>query len=116
MNPLSFLLDLLALVVGVVAGYLFHRYQADKAAKAQHEKADNVLKVASEQARLIDKQARDSATKIVQASEMEIKERRLELNRETDRLEKRRKILALQIPRQFQHECADRHVFRLAGG
>ena len=34
MNPLAILIDILALVVGVIAGYFFHRYQADQAAKA----------------------------------------------------------------------------------
>ncbi|MFN8462421.1 MAG: hypothetical protein U0X93_11720 [Anaerolineales bacterium] len=40
--------------------------------------------------RLIESQARDSTTKIVQASETEMKERRIELNKETGRLDKRR--------------------------
>ncbi|MBI5840946.1 MAG: ribonuclease Y [Chloroflexi bacterium] len=104
MNPLNLVIGLLALIVGVAAGYLFQRYQAEQAAKARQEKADNILKVASEQARLIESQARESATKIVQASEMEIKERRLELNRETDRLDKRRTELDNRIEKLEQRE------------
>ncbi len=69
MNPISIIIDVLALVVGVAAGYFFHRYQRERAVKNQQDKADNILKIASEQARLIDTQARDSATKIVQAAE-----------------------------------------------
>ena len=91
MNPIILIIiDLLVLVVGVTAGYFFHRYQAESAAKARQEKADDILKAANSQARMIESGARDNATKIIQASESEIKERRIELNRETDRLDKRR--------------------------
>ena len=90
MNPISIIIVVLALVVGVAAGYYYHRYQHERKVKNQQDKADSILKIASEQARLIDTQARDSATKIVQAAESEIKERRIELSRETDRVDKRR--------------------------
>ena len=90
MNPISIIIVVLALVVGVAAGYYYHRYQHERKVKNQQDKADSILKIASEQARLIDTQARDSATKIVQAAETEIKERRIELSRETDRVDKRR--------------------------
>ncbi len=93
MNPINILIDLLALGVGLIAGYFFHRYQAERALKNQQDKADNILKVANEQARLIESQARENATKIVQAAEGEMKERRIELNKETDRLDKRRSEL-----------------------
>ena len=83
MSPINIMIGLLALAVGVVAGYLFHRYRAEIALKSQQDKADNILKIANEQARLIESQARESATKIVQAAEAEIKERRIELGRET---------------------------------
>ncbi len=90
MNPFSIAIDLIVLIVGVTAGYLFHRYQRERSLKDQQDKADNILKIANEQARLIERQARESATKIVQASESEIKERRIELGKEADRLDKRR--------------------------
>ena len=36
MNPIILvLIDLLVLIVGVAAGYFFHRYQAESAAKAR---------------------------------------------------------------------------------
>ena len=69
MNPISIIIVVLALVVGVAAGYYYHRYQHERKVKNQQDKADSILKIASEQARLIDTQARDSATKIVQAAE-----------------------------------------------
>jgi ribonuclease Y len=104
MNPFSLLIDVLALLVGIAAGYFFHRYQADKALKDQQQKAESILKGANEQARLIESQARESATKIVQSAEGEIKERRHELSRETERLDKRRSELDGRADRLEQRE------------
>jgi ribonuclease Y len=104
MNPINIVIDILALIVGVTAGYFYHRYQAEKALKNQQDKADNILKGANEQARLIESQARDNATKIVQAAESEIKERRIELNKETDRLDKRRSELDSRVDKLEQRE------------
>jgi ribonuclease Y len=104
MTWIIFFLDLLTLIIGVAAGYFFHRYQAEQAAKARNEKADNILKIANEQARLIESGSRDNATKIVQAAESEIKERRIELNRETERLDKRRGELDARFDKIEQRE------------
>ena len=106
MNPISIIIDLLVLVVGVAAGYFFQRYQQDRAFKNQQDKAENILKVASEQARLIESQARESATKIVQSAEGEIKERRVELNRDADRMDKRRTELEGRADKLEQREQA----------
>ena len=106
MNPWTVIVDLIALGVGVAAGYFLHRYQAEKAVRNQQDKADNILKGASEQARLIESQARENAVKIVQAAESEIKERRIELSKETDRLDKRRSELENRIERLEQREQA----------
>ncbi len=104
MTPIIFLIDFITLIIGVAAGYFFHRYQAEQAAKARNEKADNILKIANEQARLIESGSRDNATKIVQAAESEIKERRIELNRETERLDKRRGELDARFDKIEQRE------------
>jgi ribonuclease Y len=104
MSPFNLLIDALALLVGIAAGYFFHRYQVDKALKDQQQKAESILKGANEQARLIETQARDSATKIVQSAEGEIKERRHELSRETERLDKRRSELDNRADRLEQRE------------
>lgn len=90
MTPIIIVSEILVLIVGIVAGYFFHRYQADRAAKAKQDKADDIIKAAQTQANLIVKGAQENATKIIQAAESEIKERRIELNRDTERLEKRR--------------------------
>ncbi len=104
MNPIILIVDILVLGVGLVAGYFLHRYQAERAAKNQQDKADNILKVANEQARLIESQARENATKIVQAAESEMKERRIELNKETERLDKRRSEVDSRTDRLEQRE------------
>ena len=98
MNPIVILIDVLVLIVGIVAGYFFHRYRIDQQRKNQQEKADTILKGANEQARLI------NALKITQAAESEIKERRIELNKETDRLDKRRSELDKRSDRLEQRE------------
>ena len=105
MNPtVVILIDLLFLIVGLIAGYFYHRYRVDQQAKSQQEKADTILKGANEQARLIESQARDNALKIIQAAETEIKERRVELNKESDRLDKRRSELDSRVDRLEQRE------------
>ena len=62
MNPLDILIDILALVVGVIAGYLFQRYQADQAAKARNEKGAACGKAEATQARLTESGSRETAT------------------------------------------------------
>ena len=106
MNPISIIVDLLVLVVGVTAGYLYHRYQNERAQKNLQDRADSILKIANEQARLIESQARESATKIVQAAEGEIKERRIELGKETERIDKRRSELDGRADKLEQREQA----------
>src|SRR5690348_12610077 len=104
MNLLNLLIGILALIIGIVAGYFFQRFRMDQAAKARQEKADNILKIANEQARLIGSDARENATKIIQAAESEIKERRIELNKETERLDKRRSELDSRFDKIEQRE------------
>ncbi|HKG53699.1 MAG TPA: Rnase Y domain-containing protein, partial [Anaerolineales bacterium] len=104
MNPIAWIIGVIFLILGAAAGYFFHRYQAEVLRRNQQEKADNILKGASEQARLIESQARENAVKIVQAAEAEIKERRIELNKETDRLDKRRSELDSRVDRLEQRE------------
>ena len=105
MSPLiTIVISVLTLILGGAAGYFFHRYQAEVAARAKQEKADDILKAASSQARLIESGARENATKIVQAAESEMKERRIELNREAERLDKRRGELDSRFDKIEQRE------------
>jgi len=104
MNPIVIIIDVLVLIVGIGAGYFFHRYQVEQQKKNEQDKANTILKGANEQARLIETQARESATKISQAAEAEAKERRAELNKESDRLDKRRSELDSRADRLEQRE------------
>ena len=104
MTLIDLIIAVVFLALGSALGYFFHRYQAEVLRKNQQEKADNILKGASEQARLIESQARENAVKIVQAAEAEIKERRIELNRETERLDKRRAEVEGRMDRLEQRE------------
>ncbi len=104
MTLIDLVVAVVFLILGAGLGYFFHRYQADVARRNQQEKADNILKGASEQARLIESQARENAVRIVQAAEAEIKERRIELNKESERLDKRRAELDSRADRLEQRE------------
>ena len=65
MTVIDLVIAVVFLIVGAALGYFFHRYQADIARKNQQEKADNILKGASEQARLIESQAGQIARRCV---------------------------------------------------
>ena len=71
MNPIVIIIDALVLIVGIGAGYFFHRYQVEQQKKNEQDKANTILKGANEQARLIENQARENASKITHAAETE---------------------------------------------
>jgi ribonuclease Y len=104
MSALNISIDILALIAGILIGYFFHRYQTERAAKARQDKADDIVKAAQTQANMIVKGAQDNATRIIQAAETETKERRIELNRETERLDKRRAELDSRFDKMEQRE------------
>jgi ribonuclease Y len=98
------MIGLFSLLAGLAIGYLFHRYQTEKATRDQQEKTANILKGATEQARLIEAQARENAVKVVQAAEQDVKERRAENSREAERLDKRRTELESRADKLEQRE------------
>src|SRR5574339_234664 len=104
MTWIDLVIAVVFLIVGGALGWFFNRYQRERLLKGQQDKADSILRIANEQARLIDSQARESALKIVQAAEVELKERRIELNKETERLDKRRTELDGRADRLEQRE------------
>jgi ribonuclease Y len=107
MNPILYIsTTILALIIGLIVGFFINRLLNAKALREQQQKAESILNGANEQARLIEKQARDSAAKIVQSAEQEIKERRAELTRESERLDKRRVDLDGRADRLEQREVA----------
>jgi ribonucrease Y len=105
MNPwITIPISIFMLAVGLAIGYYFHRYQTDKAMRDQQEKTASILKGASEQARLIEAQARESAQKVLHNAEQDIKERRAENSREAERLDKRRTELENRADKLEQRE------------
>jgi ribonuclease Y len=104
MNPQTFLIPGFALLMGLVIGYFISHYLSERVLQKEKEKADSILKGASEQARLIEIQARDNALKVVQSAETDITQRRAELNREEDRIQKRRAELDTRLERLEQRE------------
>ncbi len=104
MSPLNLSIDILALIIGILIGYFFYRFQIERAAKARQDKADDIVRAAQTQANMIVRGAQENATKIIQAAESEIKERRIELNRETERLDKRRAELDSRFDKMEQRE------------
>ena len=104
MNPQTILITGFALLMGLVIGYFISRYLSERVLQKEKEKADSILKGASEQARLIEIQARDNALKVVQSAETDVTQRRAELNREEDRIQKRRAELDTRLERLEQRE------------
>jgi ribonuclease Y len=101
---ITILVAFLALAAGLAGGYYFHRYQTEKAMRDQQEKTATILKGASEQARLIEAQARENAQKILHSTEQDVKERRAENSREAERLDKRRTELEGRADKLEQRE------------
>jgi len=104
MNTIAYVLTGAALVLGVVFGILFSQAQNRRNQARQKEKADKLLLEAREQAKTIELQARDSALKISQAAEGEIKTLRSELHKEEERLQHRRTEMDNRIDRLEQRE------------
>jgi ribonuclease Y len=101
---ITILVGLFTLAAGLAGGYYYHRYQTEKATRDQQEKTASVLKGASEQARLIEAQARENSQKMIHSAEVDIKERRAENSREAERLDKRRTELEGRADKLEQRE------------
>lgn len=95
------LLDVL-LVVGVT--YYAVTFLNNKFRQEQTNKADNVIQVATEKARSIELEAKGKALKHMQDAEAEAARRRQEINKEEERLQKRRVDLDHRVERLEQRE------------
>ncbi len=80
----------LALLLGIAIGFMVNRYLNQQEQERQKMTADDILKGATEQARLIEIQARDNALKVTRESEADIAKRRNELIQEENRIQNRR--------------------------
>jgi ribonuclease Y len=99
-----FLLPLVALAIGLAAGYLYKQNQVEKIKREQKDEAERALEQAKEQARLLGIQARDEAIEIRNKAEEEVERKRRELSREEDRLSKRREELDIRLDRLEKRE------------
>jgi ribonuclease Y len=107
MEPIVVLLiAVLALAIGMAAGYFFSRMQYERLQRRNQETADKIISQANERARTIEVQARDDALKVSQAAESEINRLRSELNKEDERLQHRRAELDTRVDRLEQREQA----------
>ncbi|HEX7540984.1 MAG TPA: ribonuclease Y [Anaerolineales bacterium] len=105
MEPIvGFVIAGLTLLLGLAIGFFISRAQSEKAQRSQREKTEKSLQETREQARTIELQARDNALKISRAAEGEITRLRTELNREDERLQKRRAELDGRGERLEQRE------------
>ena len=94
----------IALVAGVVIGYLTKQTQIDKTQQIQKSESDRLLEESKEKVRNLEIKARDQALDIVQKAEVETNRRRAELAREEDRLQKRREELDNRVDRLEKRE------------
>lgn len=83
-------LPVVALLLGALIGFFVSRYLCDLEQKRQKTTADDIIKGATEQARLIEIQARDNALKVIREAEADIAKRRNELIQEENRIQMRR--------------------------
>lgn len=90
MNMGPFLTAGLALLLGAAIGFMVSRYLSERERQRQQNTADDILKGATEQARLIEIQARDNALKVTREAEKDMGRRRNELNQEENRIQARR--------------------------
>jgi ribonuclease Y len=94
----------IALVAGVVIGYLTKQTQIDKTQQIQKSESDRLLEESKEKVRNLEIKARDQALDIVQKAEAETTRRRAELAREEDRQQKRREELDNRVDRLEKRE------------
>lgn len=94
----------IALVLGIVIGYLiFSMIRKSKEEKIK-QSSNDILSEAREKARQTELEAKDSALKIIRDAESEIQNRRNDLNKEDERLIKRREELDYRFDQMQQRE------------
>jgi ribonuclease Y len=106
MEPISFVIAGLTLVVGLAIGLFINRLQSEKKQNLLRERNEKLISDAREQARTIELEARDSALKISQAAEAEITRLRSDLSKEDERLQRRRSELDSRLERLEQRDQA----------
>ena len=104
MEPITYIVAVATLIVGLAIGFFISRGQIAKNQREQRDKAEKILLEAREQAKTIELQAREKAQKVSQTAETEINRLRSELNKEEERLQHRRTELDTRVDRLEQRE------------
>jgi ribonuclease Y len=106
MNPflITLLVGILALGVGISAGYFYNRNQVEKKRQEEQARAQSIIQEATDRTSKMELEARGKALKIVQEAERDINQRRSDLNREVERLDRRRSELDGRVERLEQRE------------
>ncbi len=94
----------LALIAGVVLGFLIRQFQYQRRRKASQEEAGSILEEAREKAREFELVARDEALRVRDSAEAEASRRRAEFSREDERLQKRRSELDTRLEKVERRE------------
>lgn len=89
-TPILILAIVISLAVGAGIGYFVRQMQHSRMVQDKKSEAERIIETAKDQAREIELKARDDALRIRDSSEAEATRRRTELNREDERLQRRR--------------------------
>lgn len=105
-NPLAFLWLGIAMLIGaIIATIIVTTVRKNRDIRLKHT-ADDIIAAATEEARQVQLEAKDSALKITRQAENELQQRRSELNKEDDRLVKRREELDRRFDQMQQRESS----------
>ena len=89
----GFLLPGLALLLGILIGFLLFQYLRNRKDQALKQTAKDIIEQAEEKARQVELEAKENALRITREAEEDLQRRRAELSKEDDRLVKRREEL-----------------------
>ncbi len=98
------IIAVLALLVGAGVGYYFHRHQIKAAGQAAEQKAQQIIQEAQAQARKIELAAKSEALQMREEAEADIKRMRINLQREEERLQKRRAVIDRKVEQLEKRE------------
>ena len=102
----GFLLPGLALLLGILIGYLLFQYLRNRKDQALKQTAKDIIEQAEEKARQVELEAKENALRITREAEEDLQRRRAELSKEDDRLVKRREELDRRFDQMQQRESA----------
>jgi len=88
-RPAELFLPVLALLLGILIGYLLFQYLRKRKETALHQTAKEIIEQAEEKAHQVESEAKDNALRITREAEEDLQRRRAELSKEDDRLVKR---------------------------